>query len=82
MEMQLLGSRNQIDLALLPIGDNFTMGPDDAAEAVRMLRPKMAVPIHYNTFDMISVNPEVFVSAAEKHGCKVEVMRPGVTIQL
>jgi len=82
MEMQLLGSRNQIDLALLPIGDNFTMGPEDAAEAVRMLRPKMAVPIHYNTFEMIEVNPDVFAKAAEKHGCKVEVMRPGATIQL
>jgi L-ascorbate metabolism protein UlaG (beta-lactamase superfamily) len=58
------------------------MGPEDAAEAVRMLRPKMAVPIHYNTFEMIEVNPDVFAKAAEKHDCKVEVMRPGATIQL
>jgi L-ascorbate metabolism protein UlaG (beta-lactamase superfamily) len=42
----------------------------------------MAVPIHYNTFEMIEVNPDVFAKAAEKHGCKVEVMRPGATIQL
>ncbi|NCY21211.1 metal-dependent hydrolase [bacterium] len=82
MEMQLLGSRNPIDLALLPIGDNFTMGPEDAAEAVRMLKPKLAVPMHYNTFEMIEVNPERFAKATAKLDCKVEVMRPGATLQL
>lgn len=80
LEMQLLGSRNQIDLALLPVGDNFTMGPEDAAEAVRMLKPKMAVPMHYNTFDLIRVDPQIFVRAAAQYGCKVEVVPPGGTI--
>jgi L-ascorbate metabolism protein UlaG (beta-lactamase superfamily) len=50
MDMQLLGERKQIDLAMLPIGDHFTMGPEDAAEAVRMLRPKLTIPMHYNTW--------------------------------
>lgn len=80
LEMQLLGSRSSIDLALLPIGDNFTMGPEDAAEAVRMLKPKVAVPMHYNTFDLIRVDPQIFVRAAAKHGGKVEVVPPGGTI--
>ena len=82
MEMQLLGSRHTIDLALLPIGDNFTMGPEDAAEAVRMLKPAVAVPMHYNTFDLIRVDPENFVRAAAKHGGKVQVVPPGVTLTL
>ena len=82
MDMQLLGDRKPIDLALLPIGDNFTMGPQDAAEAVRMLKPKLSVPMHYNTFEMIQVDPEVFVREAGKHGYQVSVLRPGDRISL
>ena len=44
----------------LPIGDNFTMGPEDAAYAVELLNPKLAVPIHYNTFPPIEQDPEDF----------------------
>ncbi len=82
MDMQLLGDRKPIDLALLPIGDNFTMGPEDAAEAVRMLKPKLSVPMHYNTFEMIQVDPGVFAREAGKHGYQVEVMQPGASISL
>ena len=82
MDMQLLGDRKPIDLALLPIGDNFTMGPEDAAEAVRLLKPKLSVPMHYNTFEMIQVDPEVFVREAGKHGYQVSVLRPGDRISL
>ena len=48
--MKLIGERNAIDVAFLPIGDNFTMGPEDAAYATELLKPKVVVPIHYNTF--------------------------------
>ena len=82
MEMELLGRRNPIDLALLPIGDNFTMGPIDAAEAARMLQAKLTVPMHYNTFEMIQIDPQVFVKEAGKHGCKVKVMSIGSTYQI
>ena len=82
MEMELLGKRNQIDLALLPIGDNFTMGPIDAAEAARMLQAKLTVPMHYNTFEMIQVDPQVFVKEAGKHGCNVKVMPVGSTLEI
>ena len=82
MDMQLLGERKQIDLAMLPIGDQFTMGPEDAAEAVRMLRPKLTIPMHYNTFEAIQVDPGVFVREAGKHGYQVEVMQPGSSITL
>jgi L-ascorbate metabolism protein UlaG (beta-lactamase superfamily) len=82
MDMQLLGERKQIDLAMLPIGDHFTMGMEDAAEAVRMLKPKLTVPMHYNTFEAIQVDPGVFVREAGKHGYQVEVMKPGASIAL
>ena len=58
MDMQLLAG--QVDVALLPIGDNFTMGPEDAARAVEMIRPEIVIPIHYGTFDVIEQDPEAF----------------------
>ena len=82
MEMELLGRRNRIDLALLPIGDHFTMGASDAAEAVRMLKAKRAVPMHYNTFEMIQMDPGIFKKEAEKCGCQVDVLKPGESIEL
>ena len=82
MDMELLGRRNSIDLALLPIGDNFTMGPSDAAEAVHMLKAKRAVPMHYNTFDLIQVDPGIFKKEAEKHGCQVDLLKPGESIKI
>ncbi|MDG5471059.1 metal-dependent hydrolase [Jeotgalibacillus sp. ET6] len=60
-DMKLIGDRNQIDLAFLPIGDNFTMGPEDAAYAASLLNAKTVVPIHYNTFPPIKQDPEKFV---------------------
>ena len=82
MDMELLGRRNSIDLALVPIGDNFTMGPLDAAEAVRMLKAKRAVPMHYNTFEMIEVDPAIFQKEAQKNGCQVDVLKPGQSLEL
>jgi L-ascorbate metabolism protein UlaG (beta-lactamase superfamily) len=55
-DMRLIGDM-RIDIAFLPIGDNFTMGPDDALEAVKLIRPRYAYPIHYNTFDVIVQDP-------------------------
>ncbi len=63
LDMKLIGELDPIDLALLPIGDNFTMGPEDAARAVGFLGAKRAVPMHYNTFDLIKVDPQRFVDA-------------------
>ncbi|NIV32515.1 MAG: metal-dependent hydrolase, partial [Anaerolineae bacterium] len=51
-DMKLIGEEG-FDLAILPIGDNFTMGPDDALRAVKLLAPKVVIPIHYDTFDVI-----------------------------
>jgi L-ascorbate metabolism protein UlaG (beta-lactamase superfamily) len=73
-DMQLL--KGQVDIALLPIGDNFTMGPDDAVRAVEMIEPKTVIPMHYSTFDIIDQDPKLF---AGNVGGKAEVviLEPG-----
>jgi L-ascorbate metabolism protein UlaG (beta-lactamase superfamily) len=61
-DMKLIGERNQIDVAFLPIGDNFTMGPEDALTAAEWIGAKVTIPIHYNTFPVIEQDPYAFVS--------------------
>ncbi|MBD3234649.1 MAG: metal-dependent hydrolase [candidate division Zixibacteria bacterium] len=61
-DMKLIGELYPLDLALLPIGSNFTMGIMEALKAVELLSPKMVIPMHYNTFDVIEQNPQDFVS--------------------
>ena len=52
-DMKLIGEMYPIDLAFLPVGGHFTMGPHEANKAIQLLQPKTVVPIHYNTFDLI-----------------------------
>ena len=73
-DMELLGRLYEIDVALLPIGDNFTMGPADAVEAVKMIKPRVVIPIHYNTWDLIAQDPQAFcdrVKAETQSQCVV-----------
>lgn len=77
-DMQLL--RDRVDVALLPIGDNFTMGPEDAARAVEMIRPRVVIPMHFNTFDVIRQDPAEFARLAGKHA-EVVVLEPGETYE-
>lgn len=82
-DMGLIGKMHPIDLAILPIGDNFTMGPEDALEAVRMIKPKMVIPTHYNTWDIIKQNPEAFKEAVELNtDIPVTVLNPGSSCTL
>lgn len=60
-DMKLIGDLNDIDLAFVPIGDNFTMGPEDASLAAKWLQANKVVPIHYNTFPIIEQNPNDFI---------------------
>lgn len=62
-DMKLLSEFHQVDLALLPIGDNYTMGIEDAARATNFIRPRKVVPMHYNTFDIIAADPQEFARA-------------------
>ncbi|WP_144510930.1 metal-dependent hydrolase [Bacillus sp. FJAT-22090] len=79
-DMKLIGERNNIDVAFLPIGDNFTMGPEDAAYAVELIKPKIAVPIHYNTFPPIKQDPNLFKEMVTN--AEVQVLKAGEQVQL
>ena len=63
-EMALLGEEG-IDLAVLPIGDNYTMGPKDALRAVKMLQPKTVIPMHFNTWDLIAQDVDAWKQQVE-----------------
>jgi len=81
-DMKLIGEEG-IDLAILPIGDNFTMGPDDALRAVKLIEPAQAVPIHYDTFEVIKQDPKVWAASVERETTtRVTVMKPGASIEL
>ena len=64
-DMALIGEEG-LDVAVLPIGDNFTMGPADALRAVKFLRPKLVVPIHYGTWGLIEQDPQAWAEQVEK----------------
>lgn len=81
MDMQLIG-RAGIDVALLPIGDNYTMGPEDAITALDFLQPKLCVPMHYNTWDIIAQDADAFAACAAAAGHSVKVLEPGARIEV
>ena len=69
-----------MDVAILPIGDNFTMGPEDAARAVEMIQPRIVIPMHYNTWELIAQDPEEFARLVGDRA-RVEVVKPGGTYE-
>ncbi len=76
-DMKLIGEEG-VDLAILPIGDNFTMGPKDALRAVKLIEPKAVIPIHYDTFDLIAQDPQAFARAVEgETSAACVVLEPG-----
>lgn len=74
-DMRLIGEIYAPDVACVPIGDRFTMGPDLAARAAELIGPKVAIPIHYNTWPPIAQDPATFAPK----GVEVRVMQPGET---
>ena len=81
-DMKLLGEEG-IDLAVLPIGDNFTMGPVDALRAVKMLSPKHVVPIHFNTFGVINQDGAAWAARVTADTtATVHLLKPGETLTL
>ena len=80
-DMALIG-RGGLDVALLPIGDRYTMGPADAVEALNLLRPRLAVPMHYDTLEKIRQNPHAFATCAATAGHNVRVLGAGETLNL
>ncbi|MFU2158068.1 MULTISPECIES: metal-dependent hydrolase [Caldisericum] len=65
-DMSIIGSQFSIDIAFLPVGGYFTMDANDALMAVKMIHPKYVVPMHYNTWDIISVDIERFKEMVDK----------------
>ncbi|MGG3194729.1 MULTISPECIES: metal-dependent hydrolase [Priestia] len=78
-DLKLIGRRKP-DLAFLPIGDNFTMGPEDAAIAAEWVQAKLVVPIHYNTFPVIKQDPHQFVESLS--GIEGKVLKAGEGLDL
>ncbi|MEM0353382.1 MAG: metal-dependent hydrolase [Archaeoglobaceae archaeon] len=75
-DMKLIGELYEPDIFLVPIGDLYTMGIREAVKAVELVKPKVAIPMHYNTFPLIEKDPEEFKREAEKF-CKVVILKPG-----
>ena len=83
LDMQLIAEMNgPLDAALLPIGDNFTMGIDDAVKATELLGAKLNIPMHYNTFDVIEADPQEFAGKVEAKGGKVAIVAPGESYEI
>ena len=81
-DMTLIGELYRPDLALLPIGDHFTMGPAHAARACRMLGVAHAVPMHFGTFPLLTQSADSFVEAAGAiDGLTIHVLEPGETLR-
>jgi L-ascorbate metabolism protein UlaG (beta-lactamase superfamily) len=81
-DMALIGRLYKPDAAILPIGDFFTMGPFEAAEAIRMLGVKKVVPTHYGTFPALSGTPDQLrQEASDVDGLEVLDVRPGGTVE-
>lgn len=82
LEMKLYGEAG-IDLFVLPIGDNFTMGPEDALQAVKLVQPKIAVPSHYNTWPLIEQDVAAWAKTVEAEtSTKVRLLQPGESLEL
>jgi L-ascorbate metabolism protein UlaG (beta-lactamase superfamily) len=82
-DMKLLGEERTIGVALLPIGDKYTMGPDDALRAVQLLMPSAVIPMHYNTFDVIQQDPHAFAeSVKETTKADCVALSPGENLDL
>ncbi len=77
LDMKLIGELNKIDIAMLPIGGNYTMDENDALKAVEFLKPKFVIPMHYNTFDLIKADPNDFKKSAASICEEVVILNVG-----
>lgn len=81
-DMKLIGEEG-IDLAVLPIGDNYTMGPDDALRAVKLLTPKHVIPVHYDTWGVIAQDVNAWAARVRAEtSAQVHVVKPGESFTL
>jgi L-ascorbate metabolism protein UlaG (beta-lactamase superfamily) len=76
-DMALIGDFFKPELAFLPIGDHFTMGPEQAAHAARILKVKSVIPMHYGTFPVLTGTPQALESELTRDGIKVITLKAG-----
>ncbi len=81
-EMEWIGRDYEVDVALVPIGDCFTMGTRDSIRAMSMIRPSVTIPVHYNTFPPIQVDLGQWEQTAGAKGFVVNVLSPGQVLEL
>lgn len=81
-EMERYGREYDFDLVLLPIGDDFTMGPREAAASAELLQPELTVPLHYDTFPYIEVDTDEWVGEMVERDLDAQVVEPGETLAL
>ncbi len=83
-DMKLIGELYQPEVAFLPIGDHYVMGPREAAKACALLRPKVVIPMHFGTFPLLTGTPEAFAEHLKDMApeVKLKVLKPGETVEL
>lgn len=81
-DMKLIAEWASIDVACLPIGDNFTMGIEDAVKAAKWLQPKLTIPMHYNTFPLIAQDPAEWAAQMKEAGLKGHALGDGETVEV
>jgi L-ascorbate metabolism protein UlaG (beta-lactamase superfamily) len=81
-DMKMIGERHPIDVVFLPIGDHYTMGPEDALQAAEWYNAKLTIPVHHSTFPGIKQDAELFVRQLEERGLKGKVMAPGDELEV
>ena len=82
LDMKLIGEMHPIDVMFLPIGDNFTMGVTDAVRAVEFVQPKVAIPMHYKTWEIIDAEPQEFADRLIGSGVDVRILKPNEALEL
>jgi L-ascorbate metabolism protein UlaG (beta-lactamase superfamily) len=83
LDMQLIGEAwGPLDVALLPIGDNYTIGIDDAVRAAAFLKARVCILMRYNTLDLINADPAEFVKRVQAEGHKALALAPGGTYKV
>jgi L-ascorbate metabolism protein UlaG (beta-lactamase superfamily) len=80
-DMALIAQLYEPEIAFLPIGDHFTMGPHEAAHAARLLKVKRVIPMHYGTFPALTGRPEELAAELKKDGIEVWTLKQGETVQ-
>lgn len=81
-DMELIGKRHGVDIAMLPIGGHYTMDRDDAAYAAELTGARRVIPIHYNTFPLIETDVDAFAAELAGKGIEALVLEPDSSIEL